>query len=495
MKKSSLYKAMAIVFSTAGLVACGGGGGGDSTTTTDTTASKIIGTLDGFGSVYVNGVKFETNSASYVVDDASASESDLAVGMKVKIEGTVNDDGVTGTADSIYYDDDIQGPIENFSPSTDGLTATFTVLGMAVLVEDKVTVFDDEDGSDSLSFLTLANGINIEVSGYFDGTQIVATRIEKQSDMDEFELKGTVASYINSEITLTLQNDVQAGPYDVTSTAESEIAEGSSGQFVEIKLNTSYEVTEIELDDDDLLDDNEDDVDLYGVLTGDYILGFMVNGVPLDLSGTIDYEPDTLENNLLDGMPVEVEGSMVDGILIVDEIEAESESEIEIEAQVTQVVAEDNANGTITLDLNGTDTLTVISDNSTLLEDDSDLDTDGDGSFTLTELTSADYIEVEAYQSGTDLIASKIKRKDSDSSSETTLEGPVEDFDSSFITLLGITYSFDAGTTFQVDENTPDTDSTVFFSGLVAGDIVEIKDDEPDGVADEVSRDTESSDD
>ncbi len=75
---------------------------------------------------------------------------------------------------------------------------------------------------------------------------------------------------------------------------------------------SGLEAIEIELDDDDLLDDNEDEVNLYGVLTGDYIAGFMVNDVTLDLSGSPEYEPISLEGNLIEGMEVEVEGSHSD---------------------------------------------------------------------------------------------------------------------------------------------------------------------------------------
>ncbi len=384
----------------------------------------------------------------------------------------------------------MEGPIDSGSlTSIDAVSKRFTVLGMLVQVDANTTVFDD-----GAAFDTLAEGDIIEVSGYFDGTQIVATRIEKQSDLDnEFEIKGTVSSYDGSTISLTLQSGGTAGPYDADN-AVSEITAGTSGQFVEVKLSdlgSGLEAIEIELDDDDLLDGDEDDIDLYGVLTGDYIAGFMVNDIPLDLSNNPDYEPISLEGNLIEGMEVEVEGSMVNGILIVDEIEAEAENEIEIEALVSEVVYTDNLNGTLTLDMGNGERLTVASNNSTLLEDDSSSDSADDGTFSLSELISgSDFVEVEAYlNDSSELIANKIKRKDP--SSETSLEGPVENFVSdSSITLLGISYSFDAQTTFQVDDNLPTTDSSVFFSGLAVGDIVEIKDDEPDLIADEVSRDT-----
>ena len=403
------------------------------------------------------------------------------------MEGTVNDDGVSGTATSIYYDDDIEGPIDNGSMELiDATTKSFTVLGMTVMIDDNSTVFDD-----GAAFETLAEGDIVEVSGYFDSTQmlIVATRVEKQDGLDdEFEVKGTVVRYDadNSTIELELQNGTAVN-YDVSTSVGSEITEGA---FVEVKLKDTgngMEAIEIELDDEDLLDDNEGEVSVYGVLTGDYISGFMINDVPIDLNGT-EYEPASLEGTLVDGMEVEVEGSMVDGRLIADKVEAEEEGEVEINAKVTNVIYTDNLNGTIKLDMGDDQILEVRSDNSTMLDDDSSSDTDG--TFILEELVAGDFVEIEAYlNDSSEPVAKIINRKDS--SGETSLEGPVEvigDANSS-ISLLGITYTFDTDTTFKVDD--VDTNSTAFFDGLIPGDSVEIMDVEPDGIADEVKQETE----
>lgn len=62
MERNQLFNAIAIILATSGLVACGGGSS-DSTTSTTSSSKTIIGTIDGFGSVYVNGVKYETDSA------------------------------------------------------------------------------------------------------------------------------------------------------------------------------------------------------------------------------------------------------------------------------------------------------------------------------------------------------------------------------------------------------------------------------------------------
>ena len=65
LKISTVSLAIAAVI---GLTACGGGGGGsDSTTSSPATSGNTItsGVITGFGSVFVDGVEFETANSSF----------------------------------------------------------------------------------------------------------------------------------------------------------------------------------------------------------------------------------------------------------------------------------------------------------------------------------------------------------------------------------------------------------------------------------------------
>jgi hypothetical protein len=482
MTRKHLITCISIALATGGLSACGGGssGGGDATTS----SVSSVGTITGFGSIYVNGIEFETDNATYRVDDEDAfDDSSLAVGMKVRVEGTVNADGLTGTATRVLYDDDVEGPIDAGSLTmVDATTKTFTILGLAVRADAKETVYDD-----GASFDTLAEGQKLEVSGYFDGSQIVASRIEKQDDLDdEFELKGTVAAYDGASITLTLQNGATAGPYAVSGMAELDIPADPAGLFVEVKLEdqgASLLVTKIETDDDDLLDDDDDDVSIRGLIAEDGG-GLLINGVPFSVNEGTEYEPASLEGNLSVGLEVKVEGHMQDGVLIAEEVETE-DGDIEIEARVIGVSATDAKNGTVTLDLGNGQTLTVRTDNSTQFEDDSASDLNDDDSFNLTELAiGTDFVEIEAYQNASDeLIATGIEREDPDQ--DTRLEAPVDSIDPNVsVTLLGVTYTVGPGTLYELDDM--GTDAAGFFGALNVNDVVKVKDVEPDGTAEEM---------
>ncbi len=486
MTQKRLITALAIALATGGLTACGGGSGGGGTTGAALVSTSSVGTITGFGSVYVNGVEFETGNASYEIDDETAfDDSALAVGMKVRIKGTVNADGVTGTASSVHYDDDVEGPIDTGSLTViDATHKAFRIFGLDIMVDASRTVFDAGAGFD-----TLADGQKLEVSGYFDGTRINATRIERQNDLDnEFEVKGTVAAYDGSTVTLTLQNGASAGPFDISSTAVLQIPATPDGLFVEVKLADQggrLVAIRIQTDDEDLLDGNEDDVSIRGVLADDGNGGFLVNGVPFTTNSDSEFKPGNLGDRLAAGMEVKVEGHMRNGTLIADENETE-EGSIRIDARTIDVRFSNAKNGSITLDLGNSQSLTVNTDNSTLFEDNSAADSNGDESFNLDELASgSEFLEIEAFRNDAgQLVATSIRREDP-SGQKTRLEAPLDRFEAgASVTLLGITYTVHAATTYEAG-NMP-SGSSSFFSALNTNSVVKVKDAEPNGTAEEL---------
>ncbi len=481
MKTKYLITCMSLALITGGLSACGSGG---STSTSDQISS--VGTITGFGSIYVNGIEFETTHASYRVDDEDAfDDSSLAVGMKVKVVGSVNSDGVTGMANQVYYDYDIEGPIDTASLNLDTVSgiATFTILGLDIKASANSTVYDN-----GASFSGLIEGQKLEISGYFDGSQIIASRIEKQNYLDsEFELKGTVTAYDGSTVTLSLQNSALAGPYTISGSAILEIPADPVGEFVEIKLidqSGSLLVTKIESDDDDLLDDDDHKVSIRGILSDDGNGGLLINGIAFEFNDSTEFKPTTLENNLVANQEVKIEGYMQNGILIAEEIETEH-GDIEIKASVSEVIASDQKNGSITLNLGNAQSLVVITDNSTQFIDDSSFDLNQDDSFNLDELVNSNFVEIDAYLNDSDqLVATQIKRKEA--GEDTRLEAPVTSFSANTsVTLLDVTYTVTAATSYEI--NDLPSDANTFFSALAIGNrTVEVKDIQPDGLAEEL---------
>lgn len=110
----------------------GGGGGGIGGSGQSTTSS---GTIDGFGSIFVNGVRFDTDDAEVIIDGEVRGEEVLRLGMVVLVSGEVDDDGVNGTAERVLYDNELTGPIARIEINADGNSKLLTILGINVIVE------------------------------------------------------------------------------------------------------------------------------------------------------------------------------------------------------------------------------------------------------------------------------------------------------------------------------------------------------------------------
>ena len=148
---------------TALFCACGGGDLAANGGMSGTGISQ--GAVTSFGSVFVNGVEWELTSSTIEIDGAPAVESELRLGMVVRIHGDLAADGTTGTAIDIVFDDTVEGPIEDdpvdFGP--DGLEKSFSVLGTLIIMNEETTAFDG-----GASFAGLIADDVVEVSGFID---------------------------------------------------------------------------------------------------------------------------------------------------------------------------------------------------------------------------------------------------------------------------------------------------------------------------------------
>ncbi|MGB5489293.1 MAG: hypothetical protein WBM76_00560, partial [Woeseiaceae bacterium] len=101
---------------------CGGSGGGGTPVVTPPPPPPVggigrtgiaQGPISTFGSVVVNGVRYETTSAAFTVNGLSGSQDDLRVGQVITVSGTIDDNGVDGNADEVNFDDNVKGPIQS----------------------------------------------------------------------------------------------------------------------------------------------------------------------------------------------------------------------------------------------------------------------------------------------------------------------------------------------------------------------------------------------
>lgn len=170
----------ALLFAVAAAVAgCGGsvGVGG--------TGSYASAPIEGFGSVYVGGIKYDDSSASVVDEDgAASSRSALGLGMTVEVEGGAiggTEAAPTAVANRIRMVSEIVGPASAIDP----VAGTLVVFDQTVVI-DEYTVFD---ASFVNGLAGVPDGAAVEVFGSFDAaaSRFAATRIAPRA--------GTLAAY------------------------------------------------------------------------------------------------------------------------------------------------------------------------------------------------------------------------------------------------------------------------------------------------------------
>jgi hypothetical protein len=181
------------------------------------------GVITAKGSIFVNGVEYETTGSQVTVNNLGGSAADLKVGMVVSVKGYIDPATGKGTATEIDYAKSIAGTIDSLNATT----GVMVVFGITVTT-DASTVYEGVSG-----FAALAPGDLVDVSGTASSTGIAASRVEKKTSED-FNLKGTVSGLAAGTFTLTTETGV-AFTVNFTGTLASGIANGST---VEVEFST-----------------------------------------------------------------------------------------------------------------------------------------------------------------------------------------------------------------------------------------------------------------
>ena len=449
------------------LTGCGGGSDSSSTDPVDTISSR--GVITGFGSMYVTGVKYDTDDAEFDVDDDKTStQSALRVGQFVIVTGSIDANGKTGHASHISYENELQGPIQNKTPDpadSTGETGTMEVLGRLVTVDADTRI------DDGLTFVDLADNNFVEISGFNTDTGITATYIELQSD-SEVEMVGEIAMLDVVPGTFEIYGFTIA--YDGNTELEDDITL-ADGLYVEVKgeldpLDDTRLIAEkIEAEDDGKGDDMDEE-ELQGIVskydsdTKIFYLGL----VKVDATDA-ELKPASLDLGSAPAPEVEVEGHWFNGVLIADEIEQKGRK-IKINAVTT---AADPDAGTVTFNFNGTDVVVRVNQQTEMEDEAGGTPLDP---FTPADLsqTGGDFIEMEAFSDGSgDINAVELKRKDLD---EVKIQAPVEGSDEAtqMVTLLGI--SFDLSAAAYKDDDGMIISIMDFYAAAVEGVFIKLKD-------------------
>jgi len=197
----------------------GVGSGGTGVSTADATG---VGTVDGAGSIIVNGLRYDTATAVGSVEDAP---NGIQLGMSAKITGPVNADFTLGIARWVESAADIRGTVTSVSPGQG-----FVVLGTMVTTDD-ATVWADASGLNAIS-----TGQTVQVWGLPAAPGVLrATRIE-QRPPSSMILTGTVQSLDAAQRIFMLGNAV----IDYSRVAPSGIAQPpANGTLVRVRADVA----------------------------------------------------------------------------------------------------------------------------------------------------------------------------------------------------------------------------------------------------------------
>lgn len=390
--------------------------------------TTTVGSITGFGSVFVNGVEYATSGAQILIDGQRGTEAQLQTGEVVTIKGTVNADGTTGSAAEVSFSGDVQGPVTQI----DLVANTFVTLGQTVQITAS-TLLDPSIQPADLG--GLQTGTVVEVSGFADASgTIVASRLDVKSAGSAFQVKGALQGLDTTAHTFHINGlTVDFGAATLTGV----LANGSTVEVGGATLSSAGVLlaTHVEVLPGLGAAANER-ADIDGIITTfasntDFIV--LGQHVTTDANTQFVLHGATLGVNV----EVDVKGTFnASGTLLAQKVETKPHSTSYVRGTVSSVTA---SNGT--LDVLG---VQVVTSTATELDDRSNQHI---RQFRLTDVHTGDYVEVDGTEgpAGT-LSASVIDREDTGTVSY--LQGVALNLAQPSLTVLGVTVTTTAQTRF-----------------------------------------------
>lgn len=294
----------------AGIAATGCGGGSTAALpgTGGTGAVFAQGSITGFGSVIVNGIKFNDLQAQVMMDGVAASSADLRLGMVADIHGMRGTDVTLGTASSIDVWSMAQGVVE-----TSG-AGEFVLSGMTIQCDTATAL----DGLNSIGELTAGQTLAVwGLQNSADASRWMATRIAQIAPTVLVVSSGLVQ--MTNELP-TLNGLLLQGSMDDALTKSSLVrVEGTLSKPGVLQVN------KVRTLDMASLDQMDGGVQLEGYVTDmTTSRNFRLGQTVVDASGA-----DMLgAANLMPGDRVEVSGNWRSSVLFASRVARETEAEI-----------------------------------------------------------------------------------------------------------------------------------------------------------------------
>ena len=449
-----LYKSIAVIAITSLVLA--GCGSDDEEPVSHVTSSGVI---SGFGSVYVNGVRYTTKDSYIIANGRKSDEAALKVGMKVVVAAQKSsNDG--SNALEVTYLADVIGAID----AIDLGDTSLTILGQTYLIT-KATKLDN------VLFTELTVGTFVELSAFENEYgNFMVSYLEIKEQQAEQQLTGTISKInkVNKTFTIgqLLVNYVDA---DVTGLL-------NAGSLVLIKskfpaIDNEFVADEVTAQGLILFIDGT--LELAGIVEDmdkeEESTIIKLSGRKYALTDSSDFtqgdDEDLQIGSQVSLIATVIEQESTTSIYPINSIRVELANEISLEGIVESITD---------------DSFTIFSqafsvDSYTQYEDDSEQEL---RNFNFSDIAIGDRLALDAYEVNGLLISRKIQREETGAIEHDShdIEGIVDSIDThqTSFSVKGIVVLTDEHTEFE-DVQGVNVDQATFFTSLALNDEVEVE--------------------
>ena len=409
------------------------------------------GMITGFGSIYVDGIKYNTDTSNIKKNGLNTQLNALSVGMKISFSAQENDSG-EWVAQDVEYDTEVEGVIQSIDRNNSQITIANTV----IFYNDLTHFIDTSEALISV-------GQRVEISGYpqADGTFLASyIELDTDTDNDDYEYTAGIVSNLDETALQFTINDVvidyRLAEIDGVLANNSYVkVEGNlvDGVMVANEVDARTVKESLDVDDDSVLR-----YEIEGLITQISATSIGVNGQVFDYANNVEVEGVAL-NNLTVGMFVElyIDNSQ---IIKVESKQSSYSSDGKVKGVIESI---DRDNKTITV--NGV--LYVFNEFSRFEDDDEQY-------FSFDTLNINDYVEIAYLQTSPLLSVLKIEKEDQDEyQQEWEMKGQITAISNNTITVNGAEIVLDANAKYIINDVL--VSLTTFIEQLVVGDRVDVE--------------------
>lgn len=390
-------------------------------------SNYALGTVTKLGSVYVNGERYDTSSATVTRDGVNATDSEV-LGMPVEVSSSSSN-----VASSVTAETAVKGTVD----VVNNASTSWEVMGQTVRLDDGGT----------LSGTPIAGDL-VEVSGLVKpGGVIVATIVEEKNALTEYKIKGYISSVDTGAQTFVIGGKtINYAGANISDLGGNPAAD----MLVEVKADADADplvATVVEPDGPSVSSASHIEVEGYisGISGTNPNFTFTISGQDVTTNSSTTFETGN-NTYLANNVKVEVEGSLSGGTLTASKVSLRDS--VRAEGDITSLSGN-------SFNITGMTGITFTVDTNTEYNSSSDA---------LSDFSNGSHVRLRGVPTGAaSVLITRLDERSADT--KLYLRGPAEsDDDTGSITVLGEVVDISGFVTFKDQD-----DGTVANAGTFLG--------------------------